>query len=145
MARLFYETPKLVKGILPKKEPEAENTQSAPLKYLEKVSKLVPSEIVAGYIALVGLVPNIRLELVRPWIYLVVFVLCLVLTPIYLNLQADSGKPKRNHLLVSSIAFIVWAYTISGSIIIPQFYDSALASIGLIVFSLVSGAIPLDR
>ena len=145
MGRLFYEKPALEKGILPPKESESENTQNTTLKYLEKVSKLVPSEIVAGYIALVGLVPNIHFEGVKPWIYLGIFVVCLFLTPVYLNLQAESGKPKRNHLFISSIAFIVWAYTISGNFIIPQYYDSAIASIVLILFSLISGVIPLDR
>jgi hypothetical protein len=114
-------------------------------QYLEKVSKLVPSEIIAAYVALVGLVPVIRYQSVRPWMYWVIFVTCLVLTPIYLNALADQGKPKRNHLFLSTGAFVVWAYSVSGGAVVPSLHDPAIASITIITYSLVSGVIPLDR
>jgi hypothetical protein len=73
------------------------------------------------------------------------FLLCLILTPIYLNRMADKGKPKRNHLIVSSVAFVVWAYFVSGKQIMPDLYDAALASMATLVFSVVSALVPLDK
>jgi hypothetical protein len=113
--------------------------------YLEKVAKLVPSEVIAGYIALAGLVPLVRSSSARPWISALVFLACAVLTPIYMNIQAVPGKPKRNHLMMSTIAFVVWAYAISGATLVPSWHDPAVASILLVLFSLISGAIRLDR
>jgi len=113
--------------------------------YFEKIAKLVPTEIVAGYIALINLVPSIQIQSIKVWAYSIIFTLCLILTPIYLNAFSEKEKPKRNHLIISSVAFIIWAYTISGSLVIPKFYDSSLSSILLISFSLISGIIPLKK
>jgi hypothetical protein len=114
-------------------------------RYLEKIAKLIPSEIIAGYVGLVGLVPLVQNQQARPWIYLIVFALCIVLTPLYLRFQANKSKPYRIHMLVSTIAFAVWAYSISGAAIVPGFHDPAIASMLLIAFTLISGAIPLKR
>jgi hypothetical protein len=114
-------------------------------RYLEKVAKLIPSEIIAGYIGLVGFVPLVRHEQIRPWIYLIIFALCIVLTPAYLGFQATKNKPYKIHVFVSTIAFVVWAYSVSGAVIVPRLYDAAIASILLIAFTLASGAIPLRR
>jgi hypothetical protein len=39
----------------------------------------------------------------------------------------------------------VWAYAISGATLLPDWHDAAVAAIVLVVFSLVSGLVPLDR
>jgi hypothetical protein len=137
MSRLYYESP-LTRAAMA--------GAGAPAKeYMEKIAKLIPAEIIAGYVTLVGLVPLIKAEWqwLYPWFYLVIFLLSLVLTPIYLYAQADAGKPKRVHLIISTIAFVIWAYAVSGGSVCPAYYDSAVASIFLGVFSLVSGKIPL--
>ncbi|MGF7041033.1 hypothetical protein [Mucilaginibacter lappiensis] len=62
---------------------------------------------------------------------------------------ADENKPKRNHLILSTIAFIVWAYVTTGetlsATIAKDIYDSAAASIILIIFSFASATVPLDK
>jgi RsiW-degrading membrane proteinase PrsW (M82 family) len=115
-------------------------------EYLEKVTKLIPSEIVAGYIALIGFVPMIRLipEDKHFWVYIGVFIACVILTIWYMNYQSEENKPKTVHIIVSTCAFIIWAYTISGNIVWPEIHDPAIASIILIIFSLISGKIPLS-
>ena len=95
--------------------------------------------------AFVGLVPLIRSNAIKPVIDFIIFTTYIVLTPIYLNVQADPVKPKRNLLFISSFAFVVWAYAISGKQIIPDYYDPAVASVVLILFSLISGGIPLNK
>jgi hypothetical protein len=137
MARLFYETPPTSRG------PRRGFEVKADSRYLEKVAKLVPSEVIAAYVALVGFVPLVRSEPARPWLYAVVTVACAVLTPIYLNQQADPKKPKRVHLIVSTTAFAVWAYALFGATIVPQAHDPAIGSIVMVLFTVASGAIPL--
>ena len=113
--------------------------------YLEKIAKLIPSEIIAAYLAMIGFVPLIKIVGNRQVIVWGIFGLCLILTPLYLNRLADKGQPKINHLVLSTIAFIVWAYVTTGSTLVPDYYDAALGSILLIGFSLVSVMVPLNR
>jgi hypothetical protein len=110
-----------------------------------KIAKLIPTELVAGYGALVSLCFVIRWETWRiPAVWLC-FALCLILTPIYLNKVADRGKPKRNQIIVGTIAFPIWAYQVSGGQIVPQFYDAAIATIVAIIFSLITAAVPMNK
>lgn len=117
--------------------------------YLEKVSRLVPAEVVAGYLTMIGFagsIKNIQTQNIFIWI---IFAIGLVLTPIYLNKVADANKPKRNHLILSTVAFIVWAYVTTGKQLLetisPDIFEQAIASIILVAFSLISAVIPLNK
>ena len=140
MSRLYYDS--LIR--LQKKDLVA-GQQSQTRGYLEKVAKLIPSEIIAGYLAMVGFVPLVQQKDAQPMIYWIVFFICLILVPIYLNSQADKNKPRLVHLILSTCAFVVWAYVITGNTLIPDYYDAAIASIILIAFSLASAVIPLSK
>jgi hypothetical protein len=143
MARLYYETPKLNPEVV-----DGDRSDDKALDYLEKVAKLIPGEVIAGYLAIFGFIPAIKIASFQPysyWAYLSIFVLCAVLTYFYMRKQALPDKPKQIHLIISTLAFVVWAYVTTGKTLIPQGYDSALASIVLILFSLISGLIPLTR
>lgn len=126
---------------------EANGKPTSPTKsYFEKVAKLVPSEIIAGFLAMCGFVPNIGDDSINSrTVYLIIFGFCLILTPVYLNFFAEKDKPKRIHLIISSLAFVVWAYVTTGSELFPDFYNAAIASIILVAFSLVSALIPLNK
>lgn len=146
MSRLFYESDITVNTAttIPRMSFQVRGKRDSK-QYLEKVAKLIPSEIIAGYLTLIGFVPLIRNSTLWPWVYGSIFTICLALTPLYMYLQADKGRPKRIHILVSSIAFVVWAYAISGGAIVGRAHDPALASILLVIFSLISGAVPLNH
>src|SRR5580704_14173470 len=108
----------------------ADNSEeNKPKEYLEKIAKFVPSEVIAVYVGLVGFVPGIKAVTLQPWFYAGAFVLCLALTPLYLSKMADAGQPNPRHLWVSTFAFVVWAYTVSGHLVVPQAYDPAIAGI----------------
>lgn len=141
MSRLYYEDQD-VKGF--RVEETKKNKTGS---YLEKVSSLVPAEIIAGYLAMVGFLDKEEGSLVveKQGLLIGIFVFCLVLTPVYLNFQAEKNKPKLIHLFLSFVAFIVWAYVTSGEKFSGLIYDSDIASIILIAFSLVSGLVPLKR
>ena len=119
------------------------SSDQAAKQYLEKVAKLVPSEILAAYLTVVGLVPLVQNGHLRAVVYAASFLTCLVVTPLYFTSVAEKYRPKRNHIVLSTIAFAVWAYAVSGSTMIPHWHDPAIASILLILFTLVSGRIPL--
>ena len=139
MSRLYYDKPTTTPKLKSGKGGDSKD-------YLEKVAKLIPSEIVAGYITMIGLVSSIKLipESGHLWFYIGIFLICILFTIWYMNFQAEKGKPKVIHIVVSTVAFIVWAYTVSGHVIWPEIYDPAIASIILVLFSLVSGKIPLS-
>jgi hypothetical protein len=145
MSRLFYEQNQREKEAAeyPRMGFNARNQHTDAMRYLEKVAKLVPSEIIAGYLTVIGFVPLVKVPDAHPWIYGFLFVLCFTLTPLYLNAQAERDRPKRMHLILSSLAFVVWAYVVSGNEVVPRFHDPALASILMVTFSLISGVIPL--
>jgi hypothetical protein len=138
MSRLYYpkaaNTATLVGGQPP----------NAAKDYLEKVAKLIPSEVLAVYLGLIGWVPAVRFAVSKTWLYAGVFLVCLVLTPLYLSAMADKNKPKRIHLIVSTIAFPIWAYSVSGGSVIPRAYDPAVAGMLTLIFTAISGLIPLD-
>jgi hypothetical protein len=118
--------------------------QNAAKDYLEKVAKLIPSEVLAVYLGLIGWVPAVHFAVSKTWLYGGVFVFCLVLTPFYLSAMADKNKPKRMHLILSTIAFPVWAYSVSGASVVPNAYDPAVAGMLTLIFTAISGLVPLD-
>src|SRR6202035_52066 len=107
MSRLYYPKPATAADLA------AGTPQNTTKEYLEKVAKLVPSEVLALYLALVGWVPAVKLAISKWWLYAGCFAICLILTPLYLSKMADKGKPKRMHLILSTAAFVVWASSVS--------------------------------
>jgi hypothetical protein len=141
MSRLYY--PPENKGALTKGG-EGEGGGFDAGEAGKKIAKLIPAEIITGYMGLIGVALNIRPDW-QLYAYAAFFLLCWVLTPFYLNQMAEPGKPKRNHLIVSSLAFPVWAYLVSGHQVIPDYFDAGLATAVAIVFSLVTGLIPMNK
>ena len=147
MSRLYNPQPKVLGAVA-----QGSAAQPAPAKGFninetaEKVAKLIPSELITAYTALISFAGNVTSAMTKNLCYGFSFVLCLVLTPIYLNKMADAGQPKKVHLAVSSVAFVVWAYFISGKQIFGDAgYSPAIASMILLGFSLISAAIPLNK
>ncbi len=110
--------------------------------YLTKVVLLIPSEIVALYTALIGLAKD---SAKHTWIPKAIFIGCLLLTIFYMKYQADKTRPYIVHIVISTVAFVVWSYSISGDIVFSEIYHPTIASISLILFSLISGKISLTR
>jgi len=142
MSRLFYDPPK---DSVTKAPPEPNQRLR---NYLDKVASLIPGEVLAGYLFLIGstsAIKNPTIEIVCVWL---AFAAGLILTPFYLNSVAEPGKPKRNHLIISFFGFIVWAYVTTGSTLSDSLniaYDPGVASFILGLFSIISGLIPLDN
>lgn len=106
--------------------------------YASRVLKYVPAETVAFYLAAIGFVPSGG-ETLHPaaWVPLV---LGLLGTIGYLKWQPETGG-KRANITVSSIAFLIWAYAIGGPFATQWWHCQWLASLLLISFTFLAGAI----
>lgn len=104
-------------------------------KALGRLVKYIPAEVLSGYLFLSGLIgaagPQSNLRTPGAWL---LFVVGLVLTPVYLW---KIGKPigvQWWHLPISTISFVLWAYALGGPFasleIIPGYpYESWFAAL----------------
>jgi len=103
-------------------------------RYGDRLLKLIPSEIVAAYVAVQGMIP----EDADPWFLLVVTVLMTIMTPFYL--KRFQRVIDASQLAVSTGSFLVWVYTLGGPFRFWGLYRSWSASVLLVIWTL---AVPL--
>jgi hypothetical protein len=112
--------------------------------YPERVAKYVPGEVVAAYLAaiqVIGASKGGRFDACT--LYEISFFVCLVATPVYLLLLGKPQEPRVLHAIVSTGAFVVWAYALGG-IFVPacwNLHDATAAALLLIGFTLLSGLV----
>ena len=120
--------------------------------YKDRLVKYIPAESVALYAftdklvtAYYGIndtgaptrVPADALFTILPW---ALFVLGVIGTPVYLYRQRLGAQPWRVHAAISTIAFILWAYTLDGSLfLVHHWYNVLLAGLVAPVFTFVAG------
>ena len=130
---------------------EAQLTGNSEDTYLEKVVKYIPTEIVAAYTAMRALLlpdkENVPVEVLpygeasELYLYTVIFVGCLILTPIYkyITLKDDSLPTPVYQIVISFIAFAFWVFAFGDFFDINwEGYSHKLASIALIFFTLTT-------
>lgn len=109
--------------------------------FADRLFKLVPTEIVATYTALSGVVgldptPNAPApDKLTKTLIQVTFLILLALTPIYLR-KVGNVSSKRQ-LCLSSISFVVWVYTLGGPFIAWGIFHPKVAAVTLILWTLV--------
>lgn len=59
-------------------------------------------------------------------------------------MNAEKGKPKVVHIAVSTLAFVVWAYWVSGDRVFTDF-NATYAALIAAGFTLISGLVPFKR
>ncbi len=95
--------------------PREVNTTQA---YADKIVKLVPTEIVGAYMVLAGIIgispaaTSAPADSLSEILIQVVFFALLILTPLYL--WRISGVTNVVQLIVTTLAFILWIYTLGG-------------------------------
>jgi hypothetical protein len=113
--------------------------------YQDKLLKLIPTEIVGAYMFLSGVVsggPESAAQttgnmLDDNLIYIVFFAL-LALTPLYL--WRVSNVTNVVQIIVTTISYVVWVYTLGGPFSIWGIYSPAAGSVFLVIWTL---AMPL--
>jgi hypothetical protein len=114
--------------------------------YSARVAKYVPAEVVAAYVAILAVLdpaaPGADPARTR-LLCRVAFLVLWACTPLYLSLL---GRGRRRgapavQLVVSSLAFVVWAYALRGlSCAFPAIaFDGKTAFVALVLFTVLSG------
>ena len=106
--------------------------------YTERITKLLPTEFVAAYLAITQLVKE-ELTLRQP-LLLVCLGVCFLLIPLFLI--KVKGITDRLHIFVVVLSFVIWAYALGdafqpGSWIAFDLYRPAVGAGLLIIWSLV--------
>lgn len=129
----------------------AEAARNAPHDaYKERIVKYIPAEAVAFYTFADKLVASnyhvvagnkapaeATAALPVAWILLVLGVIG---TPIYLWRQKEDGQPWVLNAVISTIAFVLWAYTLGGTaFVLNGWYSVFLAGLLAPIFTFVAG------
>lgn len=121
-------------------------------EYKDRLVKYIPAESVAFFAfvdkALIGFyginnsgVPTTHtadsLLGILPWAFLI---LGLIGTPVYLHRQRIGDQPWKMHATISTVAFLLWAYTLGGSVfLIHGWYHALVAAIAAPFFTFIAG------
>ena len=100
--------------------------------FLKALLKLIPSEIIAVFIFLQGVLPDRLIP------HLVVSVLLVVITPLYLF--TAMGVRGTGQLLVSTLSMIVWIYALGQGpvqFLKAPFYEPWYGSVVLAIWTLI--------
>jgi hypothetical protein len=102
--------------------------------YTSTVIKFIPTEIVAGYLAIQGFITGLS-EPALYWVILSVSAALLVLCPLYL---AIIQKVKTaTQLIVTAISFVVWLYTLGGPFTYWGIHDPRIGAAILVIWTLI--------
>lgn len=100
-------------------------------KYRDRLLKLIPTEIVAAYMVLSGIIPADSAK----WGTLIVSIVLLVLVPFYLWRMHNVHR--NSQLIVTTISFAVWLYSLGGPFKAWGLYESWIGSVILILWTLI--------
>lgn len=99
--------------------------------YQDRLLKLIPTEIIAAYMALQGVVPAAYAK----WATLAIAVILVALTPLYLTrLQ---GVRHTGQVVMTTLAVVVWLYTLGGPFQYWGLYQPWIGSVLLVLWTLV--------
>jgi len=99
--------------------------------YKNKLLKLIPSEIVAAYVVIEGIIPDDR-KLIGT---IAVSLVLLILIPLYLK-KIYKVQRFGQHVFVM-IAFIIWIYTLGGPFKHWNLWEAWIGSAVLILYTLL--------
>lgn len=100
-------------------------------KYRDKLLKLIPSEIIAAYMVISGLIPESKAK----WGLLIVSVVLLVLVPFYLRKIHDVQPIPQ--IIFTALSFVVWVYTLGGPFKLWGLYEAWIGSVVLVLWTLL--------
>jgi hypothetical protein len=108
--------------------------------YLDKLLKLIPSEIIAAYLFIQNLIANQPViigntdyQIIVLWLVVFVF---MIITPVYLvNVQ---HVYKMNQIVISGIAYLIWTYSLGGPFRLEGWYNPQIAAVLLVLWTLIT-------
>lgn len=117
--------------------------------FQDRLVKLIPTEIVAAYMLLTGLLGFAPVTADAPkadgapgmdgTLVVVVFVALLALTPFYLwRVNKVSNAPQIG---VTTASFAVWVYSLGGPFVVWKIYDPRIAAVALVLWCLMAATL----
>jgi len=108
-------------------------------EYFDRVAKYIPAEVVAAYISANGVATLARSP---GTLFTLIFAACVLCTPLYITRFTSTRKEAWTNSVMAIAAFMVWAYATGGGLVTYLgWYDAPTASVILVLFTLVSGAV----
>ena len=100
--------------------------------FLQVLLKLIPSEVIAVYVFIQGVLPG------RFWLHLAFALLLVGLTPLYLS--KAGGVKSKAQLVLSTLSLVVWIYAMGTGplrFVHPPYYEPWHGAVLLAVWTLV--------
>ncbi len=114
----------------------------------ERIVKYIPAEVVAFYLAALGIihtVPNDK-EAMRNRAYLFALIVGVIAAPLYIIVVGKKGQAGKWLMGVWSVpAFLVWAYNLGGMFEVWGIHQHFIGSLLLLTLMLVAGLLPIPR
>jgi hypothetical protein len=83
--------------------------------YLAKIITYIPTEIIAAYVAISGLIKSLQPVRIQYPVFWIVAGILLLITPLWILSSHDRGKPRqRGHALAATLAFAAWVFATGG-------------------------------
>jgi hypothetical protein len=101
--------------------------------YKSRLLKLIPTEVVAVYLTLDGVVKAAASQLPKNETLWVIFFILLIATPFYL--WRVTGVTKTPQQLISTISFAVWVFTLGGPFAGLGWYQPAYGALLLPLYT----------
>ncbi|MDT8402683.1 MAG: hypothetical protein RQ743_13395 [Bacteroidales bacterium] len=101
--------------------------------YQSRLLKLIPSEIVAAYLVIIGFIPagyeHSKILLT------VVTAILLIMVPFYLISFMSVKGPLQ--IIFTSLSFLVWVYSIGGPFVYYGIHEAVIGSVLLVLWTLL--------
>lgn len=104
--------------------------------YAKRLLKMIPAEVVAGYLAGTGVIEGRPQEWLLGWTIFCFGATIVVRAWGTADPQANKG-PDWLHVFVSAVAFAIWVYAIGGVFATYGLYDGGLATLMMIAWTLI--------
>lgn len=126
---------------LPGEGINGEISPSKPDSYVDQVLKYIPSEIVAAFLFMDGILRSSgKATVLYFWL---IFIFLLAITPFYIwavtsekvESTGAARKPAWDQIIISFFSFAVWVFAIGGPFKFLSWYDPAYGSTSLVLFT----------
>jgi hypothetical protein len=105
-------------------------------KYIDRLFKYIPAEIVAGYIFVLGIMTRFTDPVKIRTLHWILFLVFCLITPLYLR-RIQKVRKLQQHI-ISLASFIVWVFALGGPFAQYNWYDPLYGEILLPVFTLIA-------
>lgn len=112
---------------------EEEKVKVKPDNYRESILKFIPTEVVTLYLTIYGIAFAARNEIPFGAIAWIIFAVGIIGTPLYL-MFAEGVKDKL-HIMISTLAFVVWVFALGGPFLQLSWYNLVYGAILLPIYT----------